>query len=157
MLTYQERILKMNDKKIEIYKRIRELRDRAEYMTLQDDLIDRFGVFPDEVSDLLTIGVIKMESEKALFETIRRVDDSVHLTLSPSGTQSLPAEEIMKALGDIPLQATMAIKKECLVVTLHLKNSEASYEWLGYIDKFITNIVAYRDMQKKQEPQTSEI
>ncbi|MGX7419974.1 transcription-repair coupling factor [Carnobacterium gallinarum] len=143
--------------KIEIYKRIRELRDRAEYMTLQDDLIDRFGVFPDEVSDLLTIGVIKMESEKALFETIRRVDDSVHLTLSPSGTQSLPAEEIMKALGDIPLQATMAIKKECLVVTLHLKNSEASYEWLGYIDKFITNIVAYRDMQKKQEPQTSEI
>lgn len=130
--------------KIEIYKRIRELTDRDEYITLQDDLIDRFGVFPDEVADLLAIGAIKMESERALFETIRRVDDCVHLTLSTSGTASLPAEEIMKALGDIPLQATMSVKKEKLVVTMHLKDINASFEWLGYIEKFVANIAKYR-------------
>ena len=130
--------------KIEIYKRIRELTDRDEYTTLQDDLIDRFGVFPDEVADLLAIGAIKMESERALFETIRRVDDCVHLTLSTSGTASLPAEESMKALGDIPLQATMSVKKEKLVVTMHLKDINASFEWLGYIEKFVANIAKYR-------------
>ncbi|EPW28449.1 transcription-repair coupling factor, partial [Streptococcus agalactiae CCUG 37740] len=41
--------------KIEIYKRIRELETRADYETLQDELIDRFGEYPDQVAYLLEI------------------------------------------------------------------------------------------------------
>src|SRR5699024_7239097 len=38
--------------KIEIYKRIRELRDEEAYVQLQDEMIDRFGEYDDEVADL---------------------------------------------------------------------------------------------------------
>lgn len=43
--------------KIEIYKRIRELETRADYEALQDELIDRFGEYPDQVAYLLEIGL----------------------------------------------------------------------------------------------------
>lgn len=42
--------------KIEIYKRIREIESRAYYQDLQDELIDRFGEYPDTVAYLLEIG-----------------------------------------------------------------------------------------------------
>ncbi|HES7049382.1 TPA: transcription-repair coupling factor, partial [Streptococcus pyogenes] len=45
--------------KIEIYKRIRELETRADYEALQDELIDRFGEYPDQVAYLLEIGLLK--------------------------------------------------------------------------------------------------
>lgn len=132
----------MNVKKIEIYKRIRELKDLEEYTMLQDDLIDRFGEYPDEVADLLSIGLIKMHSEKALIEFIKRNNNQIDVTLSQSGTEKLPAEEVFKALGDIPLRANVAVKKEKLVVTFQL-NNEPTYQWLDYLQKFAANVAAY--------------
>ncbi|TFJ46124.1 transcription-repair coupling factor [Carnobacterium divergens] len=128
--------------KIEIYKRIRELKDLEEYTMLQDDLIDRFGEYPDEVADLLSIGLMKMHSEKALIEFIKRTNNQIDVTLSQSGTEKLPAEEVFKALGDIPLRANVAVKKEKLVVTFQL-NNEPTYQWLDYLQKFAANVAAY--------------
>ncbi|AGY80879.1 transcription-repair coupling factor [Carnobacterium inhibens] len=129
--------------KIEIYKRIRELRSHEQYVELQDDLIDRFGEYADEVADLLTIGLIKMYGERALIETVKRTGEEVELIFSVIGTQSLPAEEVFRSLSEVPLRANVAVKKDRLIVTLQLKK-EPTYQWLGYIQKFAQNIVDYR-------------
>ena len=129
--------------KIEIYKRIRELHDEETYTLLQDEIIDRFGEYADEVADLLTIGLIKMYSEQALVETIKRTDDHIDLTFSVSGTNSLPAEEIFRALSEVSLKANMAVKKEQYVVTLQI-GKEYTYQWLNAIQKFVKAITLYR-------------
>ncbi|HEO7285467.1 TPA: transcription-repair coupling factor, partial [Streptococcus agalactiae] len=54
--------------KIEIYKRIRELETRADYEALQDELIDRFGEYPDQVAYLLEIGLLKAYLDLAFTE-----------------------------------------------------------------------------------------
>jgi len=132
--------------KIEIYKRIRELNSHDEYVQLQDDLIDRFGNFPDEVADLLTIGLIKFYGEYALIENIKRKDDLIDITFSAEGTQQLPGEETFRALSDIPLKANVGVVKGKLTVSLRLQKDylKATYQWLGYIEKFAQNIADYR-------------
>ena len=46
-------IFRINVKKIEIYKQIREMNSAADYEYLQDELMDRFGEYPDVVAYLL--------------------------------------------------------------------------------------------------------
>ncbi|MCC9713119.1 transcription-repair coupling factor, partial [Streptococcus agalactiae] len=58
--------------KIEIYKRIRELETRADYEALQDELIDRFGEYPDQVAYLLEIGLLKAYLDLAFTELVER-------------------------------------------------------------------------------------
>lgn len=129
--------------KIEIYKRIRELRDEEAYVQLQDEMIDRFGEYDDEVADLLLIGLIKLYSEQALIETIKRTDQEVELTFSESGSQSLPAEEIFRALSEVPLKANMTVKKDRFVVTIQI-GTAPTYQWLDYLQKFAKGIATYR-------------
>lgn len=129
--------------KIEIYKRIRELRDEEAYVQLQDEMIDRFGEYDDDVADLLLIGLIKLYSEQALIETIKRTDQEVELTFSESGSRSLPAEEIFRALSEVPLKANMTVKKERFVVTIQI-GTAPTYQWLDYLQKFAKVIATYR-------------
>ncbi len=139
--------------KIEIYKRIRELNSHEEYVQLQDDLIDRFGNFPDEVADLLTIGLIKYYGEYALIENIRRRDDEVEITFSKEGTKTLPGEETFRALSEVPLKADVAAAKDQLKVTLRLEKDylKSIYKWLGHIEKFVQHIAEYRIKEKEQD------
>ena len=46
--------------KIEIYKQIREMNSATDYEYLQDELIDRFGEYPDVVAYLLEIGLVSL-------------------------------------------------------------------------------------------------
>lgn len=135
--------------KIEIYKRIRELRDEETYTQLQDEIIDRFGEFPDEVADLLVIGLIKLYSERALIETIRRSDREIELIFSESGTDTLPAEEIFRALGEVPLKANMTVKKKKYSITIQIENTH-TYQWLDYLQKFAKVIATYRREKSKK-------
>ena len=93
--------------KIELYKRIREFASDQDYVELQDELIDRFGDYPQEVSDLLTVGLLKMYSDRALIETIKRDKQQVTVTFSKEGTQSLPLPEVFKPLKKISLKTNI--------------------------------------------------
>lgn len=60
--------------KIEIYKRIRQIDSREIYEELQEELVDRFGEYPDEVAYLLEIGLLKHFADNALVEKLRNLD-----------------------------------------------------------------------------------
>ncbi len=46
--------------KIEIYERIKSIDSRVNYQELQEELIDRFGEYPDVVAYLLEIGLLEI-------------------------------------------------------------------------------------------------
>ena len=50
--------------KIEIYKKIRQIDNRVNYEELQEELMDRFGEYPDVVAYLLEIGLVKSYLDK---------------------------------------------------------------------------------------------
>lgn len=134
--------------KIELYKRIREFASDQDYVELQDELIDRFGDYPQEVSDLLTVGLLKMYSDRALIETIKRDKQQVTVTFSKEGTQSLPLPEVFKALKKISLKTNMNTN-ERLSIDFKLPVRLMDNEWLDTLVLFSKNISEFQ-MNKKE-------
>ena len=134
--------------KIELYKRGRSISGKDEYEELQDELIDRFGDYPQEVDDLLAVGLIKYYSERVLIEMIKQNGDIVSVTFSEQGTRAIPVPEIFRALDGIPLQVDLDTAKR-LGVNFRLVKGQHAYEWLGHIIKFVTALFTYYDKQLK--------
>lgn len=141
--------------KIELYKRIRSLSGEEEFVELQDEFIDRFGDFPQEVDDLLVIGLMKYFSETALIETIIQRKSKVAVTFSEKGTKKMPIPEIFKALDGIPLQVDLQTEEK-FTVEFNLKPGMENYEWLQQLLKFTRNLHAYVEDQREKEEALAE-
>lgn len=128
--------------KIELYKRIRSLSGEEEYEELQDEFIDRFGDYPQEVDDLLAIGLIKHYSEFVLIETIKQQKNRGDVTFSEQGTKNIPVQEVFRALEGVPLQVDMKPGAQ-LTVEFILNDGMENYEWLQQLLKFVRNLYTY--------------
>ena len=134
--------------KIELYKRVRSISGEEEYTELQDELIDRFGDYPQEVDDLLAVGLIKHYSERIQIELIKQVRDVVAVKFTAVGTKNIPIQEIFRALDGIPLQVDLEMEDQ-LGVNFKLSKGMNPYEWLGHLVKFVRNVFEYYDKEVK--------
>ena len=82
--------------RLEIYKKISVLSTEEEYSDLVDELIDRFSDFPDEVSNLMDIALLKNKAQRAKVSSI----------LERRGEYRVRVE------GEVPLPAIMEINNE---------------------------------------------
>lgn len=126
--------------KIEIYKRIRQLESQEAYEELEADLIDRFGDYPDEVANLLTVGLIKMNSDYALIEKVVKKEATIIIELSKEGTNIYTVEQLFKALASTTLKAE--VKPDAGKMYIHLKVSPklATAVWLQEIAQFVAAV-----------------
>lgn len=122
--------------KIEFYKRIRRLASEEEYEELQDDFIDRFGDYPQEVDDLLAVALIKYYAQSCQIKEIKQAQTKISLIFTRSQTEKLDIKEIYKALEGIPLNVDTRAGEE-FMLTIHLKKNMESYQWLAYLLRFL--------------------
>ncbi|MDN6161484.1 MAG: transcription-repair coupling factor, partial [Atopostipes sp.] len=101
--------------KIEFYKRIRRIASEEEYEGLQDDFIDRFGDYPQEVDDLLVIGLIKHYAEDCQIEKIEKNKGKLSLYFTNTQTEKLDIEEVFEAMEGIPLKVDVESKDQFVI------------------------------------------
>lgn len=98
--------------KIEIYKRIGQFENLEQYREVQTDLIDRFGDYPQEVANLLEIGLLKMYADLALIEKIKQTGNKVTVLLAEKFVKQVPAQALLKVLAQTKLVTKLVPKKE---------------------------------------------
>ncbi|MDR1606660.1 MAG: transcription-repair coupling factor [Streptococcaceae bacterium] len=114
--------------KIEIYKRIREIESRVYYQDLQDELIDRFGDYPDSVAYLLEIGLLKHFADQALVDKIDLKHFEIVYTMSKAAGHRLMPQDYFDALSKTSLKARIGEESDRMVLRFNIKNlSEAAY------------------------------
>lgn len=138
--------------KIEMYKRIRQLESQEMYDELEADLQDRFGYYPDEVGNLVMVGLIKMNSDFALIEKIKKQKDKVIITLSKAGTKAYTIEQVFKALAKTKLKASLSTDDQ-LAITLTIDKKMGVATWLHEISQFVEALrqERYHDTSKLEE------
>ena len=55
----------------------REIENQKDYQDLQDELIDRFGEYPDQVAYLIEIGLVKAYLDVSFAELVERKNDTI--------------------------------------------------------------------------------
>lgn len=121
--------------KIEIYKRIRELDSRTAYQELQDELIDRFGEYPDQVAYLLEIGLVKSYLDSVFTELVDRKDSQLVVRFEKVAQTLFLTQDYFEALSKINLKARISEHQGKIEVIFDIRNKK-DYEILEELIQF---------------------
>ncbi|HEL1546909.1 TPA: transcription-repair coupling factor [Streptococcus suis] len=121
--------------KIEIYKRIKNIDSRVNYQELQEELIDRFGEYPDVVAYLLEIGLLKSFLDQVFCHTVLRRQHQVTVTFEPMAGQIFLTQDYFEALSATNLKAQITENKGKLAVVFNIQQKK-EYEILEELISF---------------------
>lgn len=134
--------------KIELYKRMRQLNSFEQYQEVQDDLIDRFGDYPDEVSNLLEISLLKMYADLALVEKIYQKDDSITIVFSHKGTQKLTGKDFLEAVAQTKLSTQMNVENSQMKIIIRKKAQQSMAQILLQMQDLLKTIASKLEKQE---------
>ena len=138
--------------KIELYKRIREADSDEAETEISEDLIDRFGDYPQPVTNLLAIAHLKRFADLAWVDHVQKNDQKMTVVLTPQATAKAQGEPIFKALAATTLKAQVAIADGKLTVTLAVPATMKEDEWLGQLTAFMKGLLTVVNPQPGKKP-----
>ena len=115
--------------KIEIYKKIRQIDNRVNYEELQEELIDRFGEYPDVVAYLLEIGLVKSYLDKIFIQRVERKDNKITIQFEKVTQRLFLAQDYFKALSATNLKVAITENKGLMELVFDVQNKK-DYEIL---------------------------
>ncbi len=74
-----KKYIENEEQKVEIYKRISSIMDKQDYSDVLEEIMDRFGEIPNEVTNLLKISYIKSLCIKAKIVSVSQNDETIKL------------------------------------------------------------------------------
>ncbi|MGV3163357.1 transcription-repair coupling factor [Streptococcus hyovaginalis] len=135
--------------KIEIYKRIREIDSRAAYEELQDELIDRFGEYPDQVAYLLEIGLVKAYLDSVFTELVERKDEQLIVRFEKVTQTLFLTQDYFEALSKTNLKARISEHQGKIEVIFDIRNKK-DYEILEELIQFGQGFVEIKERKMKK-------
>ena len=135
--------------KIEIYKRIRELDSRVNYEHLQDELMDRFGEYPDVVAYLLEIGLLKAYMDQVFVNQVDRKQNHVLVSFELAAKQVFLTQDYFEALSVTQLKARIGEHEGKIEVTFDIRQKK-DYEILENLQLFAEKLLEIKE-RKVQE------
>ena len=134
--------------KIEIYKKIRQIDNRVNYEELQEELMDRFGEYPDVVAYLLEIGLVKSYLDKVFVQRVERKDNKITVQFEKVTQRLFLAQDYFKALSATNLKAGIAENKGLMELVFDVRNKK-DYEILEGLLIFGENLLEIKESKKE--------
>lgn len=134
--------------KIEIYKKIRQIDNRVNYEELQEELIDRFGEYPDVVAYLLEIGLVKSYLDKVFVQRVERKDNKITIQFEKVTQRLFLAQDYFKALSVTNLKAGIAENKELMELVFDVQNKK-DYEILECLLIFGESLLEIKESKEE--------
>ena len=133
--------------KIEIYKRIRQIDNRVNYEELQDELIDRFGEYPDVVAYLLEIGLAKAYLDKVFVNRVERKNNKLIVQFEKISQQLFLTQDYFQALSQTSLKANISENQDLIEVVFDIRNKK-DYEILEGLLTFGESLANIKDSKE---------
>ena len=134
--------------KIEIYKKIRQIDNRVNYEELQEELMDRFGEYPDVVVYLLEIGLVKSYLDKVFVQRVERKDNKITIQFEKVTQRLFLAQDYFKALSATNFKAGIAENKGLMELVFDVQNKK-DYEILEGLLIFGENLLEIKESKKE--------
>lgn len=138
--------------KIDVYKRFQSFETESDIRDLQDELIDRFGDYPEEVDKLFLVSYLKMVAKKERVEVINEEKKRTELILEEERSLKIDGSklfELASTYGDNIQLGTVGSKLK-IIFTWEDESYREKYEYIG---KFIEQLqhVNQQEVEKQSE------
>lgn len=126
--------------KIDMYKRFRAVDSLESVLDLEEEMIDRFGNFPQEVAHLISIARIKAYADKLGFDSIKQDGTQFTMLLSESATESIDRAGLFEAVSQMGREVSLGTegKKIKMVLNKHGADTEKQLQLLKHTLQKIT-------------------
>lgn len=141
--------IKDGHQKIEMYKRFRGIEGIEDLNELEEELKDRFGEYPDEVSYLFNVAEIKIHALKAGVESIKQAKDTITILLNEKASTEIPGDAIIDVTNPYGRKAGFGMDGKKFKITLNVRGEETS-RWLHAIYEIAKGLDAARTKKGKK-------
>ncbi|MCF6411918.1 transcription-repair coupling factor [Pseudalkalibacillus salsuginis] len=129
----------INDEKqkIDIYKRFKGLESFDDVIDLNDEMMDRFGEYPEQVANLLAVARIKLYAEQEKIEKIEQnKTNEVHILISKEMTQQLDGSKLFDIVNKIGRHVNLGMVQDQIKVIINHKRLSDD-QLLGVIEEVL--------------------
>ena len=129
------------EEKIEFYKKIKTA-GTDDIEQIQDELIDRFGNYPEPVENLLAVSQLKAEADLAQARNITKVNDhEVKVEFAKEASSELQGPNIFKALEHVSYKVKISLSPvKRLVVLLELPENSHHRQLFANLVTFMSAV-----------------
>ncbi|MFV8829734.1 transcription-repair coupling factor [Alkalihalobacterium sp. APHAB7] len=131
--------------KIEMYKKFRAVENMEDLSDLKDELIDRFGDYPEEVADLLSIAKIKLYAKEEKVSEITQTKDNCTIMLTEEKSKRMDGAKLFELVNQLGRAVTLGTSGEKIKVVIKTKGM-TSKDLLSICERFLSEL----NLVKKQ-------
>ncbi|MEK3888943.1 transcription-repair coupling factor [Bacillus sp. FSL K6-3431] len=118
------------NQKIEMYKRFRTVESLDELEELRDEMVDRFGDYPQQVDYLLTVAEMKVYARKVKLESIKQSKSDIAIFMSPEGTAEIDGKKVFDICSKHGRNVGLGMDGDRLKISLKINRMHTD-EWLA--------------------------
>lgn len=123
--------------KIDMYKRFQTLDTEEDITDLQDELIDRFGDFPQEVEHLFLVSKLKMLAKKERVESLMETDKKIELLVTKERSQDIDGTKLFELATKYGRSVRLGTANNQLKVIFSFEKKEPKTTRYERVSKFI--------------------
>ncbi|HWO94952.1 MAG TPA: transcription-repair coupling factor [Bacillus sp. (in: firmicutes)] len=122
--------------KIEMYKRFRAVETLEDVQELQEEMIDRFGDYPEEVAYLFKIAETKVYAKLYLVESIMQAKQNVTILLSEQASDTIDGAKLFKAGNEFGRVISLGMEGKKVKIVINTKGL-VQEKWLDIVRQMI--------------------
>jgi transcription-repair coupling factor (superfamily II helicase) len=115
--------------KIEMYKRFRSIETLEDVEELQDEMIDRFGDYPEEVAYLFKIAELKVYAKLNFVESIIQAKQNVTILLSEKASETIDGARLFKMSNEFGRMISLGMEGKKVKMVINTKGLSQD-KWL---------------------------
>ena len=116
--------------KIEVYKKIKKITTEIEYNDMMDELIDRFGDFPDDVKYLIDLNFLKNLMEPYVEKT-KSTKTTIEFILNEELSQNMDGQQLFEEIHKIGSMIRLSYKENQISIIFDLP-AVRNQQWFEY-------------------------
>ncbi|MCC5804283.1 transcription-repair coupling factor [Rossellomorea vietnamensis] len=135
--------IKDGHQKIEMYKRFRSLSSLPEIEELEEEILDRFGEYPEEVGYLFLISEMKIYAKNTKLESIKQDKKMVNIFMSPEGTAQIDGTKVFNLCNKHGRAVGLGMEGSKLKISINTTRLEPSkwfnmaYDIIKHLDEAV--------------------
>ncbi|AZB41194.1 transcription-repair coupling factor [Bacillus sp. FJAT-42376] len=107
--------------KIDMYKRFRAISSEEELSELQEEMTDRFGTYPSEVSYLFKVAEAKLFAVREQVETIKEVKDVIYMSISEEASKQADGQKLFELSSQYGRKVGLGMDANKLKISIQTK------------------------------------
>ncbi|MCR6104757.1 transcription-repair coupling factor [Salipaludibacillus agaradhaerens] len=108
--------------KIDMYKRFRSINSQRDLLDLQNEMIDRFGDYPPEVSYLMAVSKVKILAKQEGIESISEKNQQCKVVLSEEATARIDGAKLFTLVNKLSSKLHLSMAGSQIVIHLKTKS-----------------------------------